>query len=451
MKPTMFIVPLILFASGVCAQEDKHNQECRSTIIAKFKSLPDDKLKQSFERLLSVPEFRDDPSYEPCLNEIVRRGGKTWEAFLSAKLETVNKKQIKLGEDLDDTVPGSQYNLELLTALRRVQRKPNPLAIELDARGPLEATSLSLPRLKVKIKNVDCDKTTAGFRDSGDYRSGRQARWRIVARDRNGRELPTRKWPPPQGGNVIREEIGGQYVEGVLEFGKSWGTVLDAANFIKIPKPGTYSLEVLYHDTKTIAEESDVDGLIFFRSKPIVLVVRPLVIELTTQERKQAAELVSALNGAQRLKIVFGAYARSAQKFIPPNTPEGRLLNMGVTATPALIESLKDESLSDNKRAWIFSLLFSITGENDPRDFSAVGAYEYLNTGWSIWGGFSGEGQSGGMAMPQEGFSSDREIDRTAQDKLIGEWKRWLKRVDVREIRTVNQAKPAPKNESRAK
>jgi hypothetical protein len=124
----------------------------------------DEQLRQSLEKLLEEPRFRDDCRYEPCLDEIVHRGGKAWAAFLDAKLEMLNHKQIKAFEDAADAEPGSNFNLELLTALRRVQKKPDPLIILLATQGPLEATLLSLPRLKVAIKNVDCGKATVGFR-----------------------------------------------------------------------------------------------------------------------------------------------------------------------------------------------------------------------------------------------------------------------------------------------
>ena len=473
MKPVMFIVPLILFATGVCAQEDQQNQEFRSAIIAKFKSLPDDKLKQSFETLLSVSRFRDDPSYEPCLNEIVRRGGKTWEAFLSAKLETLNKKQIKLGEDIDDTVPGSHYNLELLTALCRLQKKPDPLVVMLDEKGPLEATPLGLPKLKVKIKNLDGEKTTAGFRNSGDYGSGRQARWRIVVRDGKGTELPARGPLTSGHGGLVLFMGGGQYQEDVLKYGESWETVLDVGSFVKIPQPGTYSLEVLYHNTKAIADESDISGLIVSRAKPITLIVRPVVIELTAQERKQAAQWIAALNANQRVKVVVGTYGEWAHKFVPPTTPEGRLLGMGIKAVPTLIESLADKSLSEKKRAWILSLLFSATSENDPCDTSVLGEYDYREGGWQVWGSKSGEGASGGLRMPDEGSASDgkidpkfmdglgkllndisvdnhvRKIDREAQNRLIGVWQQWFKSVQVRQGTSIDRPKPAATSNTR--
>lgn len=305
---------------------------------------------------------------------------------------------------------------------------------------------MSLPRLKVTLKNVDCEKATVGFRNSGDYRTGRQARWRIVARDGKGAELPVRENPFPQHGGLIIVDRGGQYQEGILEYGESWETVLDVGSFVKIRQPGTYSLEVLYHNTKTIVDEPDIDGLIFFRSRSIALVVRPVAIELTSQERKQATQWISALDANRRLKIVAGTYGEWAHKFVPPNTPEGKLLSMGIKAVPALVEALGDKSLSENKRAWILTLLYSVTGEHDPCGTAALGEYDFCDTGWGVWGGLSGAGQSGGLAMPVQGSSSDGKIDRRAQDKLIGVWEDWLKNVDVREGRSDTRQKlPATK------
>ena len=411
-------------------------EEKRLDDVAELQSSSDEQLRKSLEKLLGNPAFRDDCLYEPCLSEIMRRGGKTWEAFLTAKLETLTRKRFKLSDDADDTQSGGQYNLELLTALRRVQKKPDPLVVVLHAKGPLEATPLSLPRLKVKIKNVDCEKIAVGFTNGGNYRSGRQARWRIVVRDGKGAELPAKGLPS---GFVMG---GGIYTEGLLEYGKSWETVLNVGSFVEIRQPGTYSLEVLYHNTRTIADEADISGLIVSRSKPVTLVVRPLVIELTAQQRKQAAEWISALDANRRLKIVAGTYGKWAHEFVPPNTPEGRLLGMGIKAAPVLIESLRDKSLSDKKRAWLLALLFSATGQNDPRESDAVGAYDYQEAGWQIWGRISGEGPSGGLAMPDEGSSWGGKIDRKAQDELIEAWADWLKTVEVRQGRSDDRQKP---------
>ena len=189
------------------------------------------------------------------------RGGRTWETFLNRKLELLNKKLWKLSDDYDFTDSGNCYNLELLTALRRVQKKSDPLTIALDAKGPLETTPLSLPKLKATIKNVDSEKAAVALKDGGDYRSGRQARWRIVGANDKAAELPIRELS----GLIIG---GGMYQETILKYGEFWETTLDVRSFVRIVLPGTYSFEVLYHDTSAIADPSDISGLIVARSKP---------------------------------------------------------------------------------------------------------------------------------------------------------------------------------------
>ena len=177
MKCLLLAAMVMLFAPCAFAQGDEKD---RIEAVARVKSFSDEQLRQALDKLLDGPDFRQDSVYEPCLNEIVGRGGKTWEAYLNVKLQTLNKRRIHRF-NAEDTEPGSNYNLELLTALRRIQKKPDPLVVVLEAKGPLEATPLSLPRLKVAFKNVDCEKAAAGFTDGGEYRSGRQARWRVVA------------------------------------------------------------------------------------------------------------------------------------------------------------------------------------------------------------------------------------------------------------------------------
>jgi hypothetical protein len=422
MKSVLAIAVLILFASYAGAQEEKTSDEA----VAKLKTFSDQQLKQCLERPVNTGDFRDDSLYEPCLNEIVRRGGKTWETILSAKVEKER---------------GSYDNLELLTALRRVQKKPDPILVIVDVKGPLVATPLSLPKLKAKITNRDSEKSSVGYRNGGDYRSGRQGRWRIVVRDDKGTELPVRgplSW--------IR---GGVYREDFLKFGESWETVLDVGSFVRIPQPGTYSLEVLYHNKKAIADESEIGGLIVSRAKPISLIVRPLVIELSLDERKQAARWIAALNANQRLKVVAGTYGEWAHKLVSPNSPEGKILGMGIKAVPTLVDSLADKSLSDKKRAWILALLFSATGENDPRDFSALGEYDYQEAGWQISGNKSGEMASGGLGISGIGSFSGGKIDHEAQDRLIGVWESWLKKVDVRQATNDGHLKPAATSNTR--
>ena len=42
-------------------------------------------------------------------------------------------------------------------------------------------------------------------------------------------------------------------------------------------------------------------------------------------------------------------------------------LSMGLKAAPPLVAALQEKTIGPEKRAWILSLLYSVTGENDAR------------------------------------------------------------------------------------
>jgi hypothetical protein len=87
---------------------------------------------------------------DQVLTEIIRRGDEECEEFLKKEFEATKKQKV------------DGQNLELLTALRRVQKKPDPVIVEVRISKNLEVTTRSLPRLQVALKNVDEEKTPVG-------------------------------------------------------------------------------------------------------------------------------------------------------------------------------------------------------------------------------------------------------------------------------------------------
>ena len=107
-----------------------------------------------------------------------------------------------------------------------------------------------------------------------------------------------------------------------------------------------------------------------------------------------------ALEVAKPVKVVDGTYGKWAHDFIRPESPQGKLLKHGLKSAPPLIGALRDETMSAEKRAWILSLLYSVTGLNDPRQGSALASYECAEGPWQVWGtGPSGAG-CGGVGLP---------------------------------------------------
>ena len=89
------------------------------------------------------------------------------------------------------------------------------------------------------------------------------------------------------------------------------------------------------------------------------------IIQLKPGERKQAEALIAALDARQKLKVVRGSYDKSVHEFLSPKSPPGRLLTMGWQAAPVLLETLADRKTSLRKRAWVLSLLSTISGEEE--------------------------------------------------------------------------------------
>lgn len=403
-----------------------HLSDEKAEVIAHLKKLSDDELKEVLNDILKLTDFRSRSGYEPCLSEMIRRGGKQWEPFLKEKFDTLMKSKVKPYESADELVPGSSFNLGLLTALRRVKKQPDPLQIFIDEPEELTVMASALPSLKVKIKNVDIEKLDIGFTVGGNYRSGRQSRWRIFVQDEKGKVMPVRR-------RLLGAE-GGMFTEDILEHGKSWETSLDVGKYIEMPSPGKYKLTVLYHNTQTIAGESNVEGLIVSRSKPVPFTVKPITIAHSKADREAVSKLISEMDGQKKLKVIAGTYGEWAHELISPDSPEGKLLSMGRKAVPTIIESLHDRTFTKEKRAWLFGILFSLTSENDPRQSSVLGSYEYWDSGWQIWGGPTGEAQSGGLSAGSKESVSGGEIKGKAQDKLIQTWGNWLEKVEVKEV-----------------
>ena len=208
--------------------------------------------------------------------------------------------------------------------------------------------------------------------------------------------------------------------------GQSYHATLDLGGYVEIQRPGKYTLEVLFHDSEFIADEGDVSGLIVFRTKPITLIVRPLVIELTAEERKQAEKWFAAINTKLPVHHVGGMFSYGP---VVPDTPQGQLLKMGVKAIPVLMKSL-NESFSSEERAWILSLLFGVTGRNDPQNPEHYAAGAFMTTYGEEW---------------------HRSIDRNNQEWWIDKWKAWYKYVEVKEISSDAPQRPAAGDAKRTK
>lgn len=343
------------------------------------------------------------------LTEITRRGGDDWLKFLTS-----------LSQEPVVTIFGEVHsgaNLEILTALRRLQHQPDPVAVRVDSPLEQEINFPNLPALKVTLINQDATNTPVMFMSGGDYRSGRQARWRVVAIDAHANEIEESEAMGFMGGGIFNF--------GVLKKDDEWTTTLNLSSYLPALPPGKYKLQILYHDSVTIADIRDIKGLIVSTSPEITLTVHPLTVYLPPGEPDEIRRRTLAIDGP--LKVVAGTYDEWAYDFVPLNTNRGWVLHQGFDAVPVLVNMLDDKTLTSRQRAEILSLLFSITGQNDPRELSGesqaniLGNHQDRTGPWAI----AAQGRWIGFGLGGGGESNGETLDVAAQKEFAKRWSAW--------------------------
>ncbi len=379
----------------------------------------------------TTPEERtwredDEAPFQSLLLDMIRLGGPEIARALSVATKTWT--------DADPDAFCQHGNLEALTALRRVQGAPDPLAVEVAGGDRLECVFPELPTIAVRLRNADPDGLPVDFTTGGDYRSGRQARFRIELTDASGRTRPMRPLSFGMGG--------GMFSRGPLAPGKEFSTDLALAAFVEPQPPGTYTAVVVYHDTITIADRTSADGLIVSRSAPFEVVVAPREIRLRREEQAEAEGLVRALAPAVPVRMVAGTYDPEAHAdFIAPESPAGKLLALGWRAYPALRgAALRDAAAGDDavRRAWILALLFSVTGVNDPQyhwgsegEKGVLPDFETIRAPWRIE--HREDGKAVGAAFTTFSKQSGQsKLDPAAQTRFAERWRGFEGAVAVR-------------------
>ena len=399
--------------------------------VDELKHASNDELASRFQKWGTIfysTDTNENVARDRVLGEIGRRGGREWEALLTARLferraDDLFAEDRKQGPDADGKPPAA--NLEILTTLRRMQGKLDPLHVVVDreVNEPLACDFPSLPALNVALVNQDAEKTPVRFINGGDYRSGRPARWRVEVRNAAGKEMPVRD----QFGDEFR---GGLFNDGELAFDERWRTTLEMSSFVPPLPPGDYRVRVLYHDGICISEQPqspDALGLVTSRSQEFDLKVRPRVVVLANERDRVIRNTLAEIPVGGELRIVVGTYGTWAHNFVKPDSPQGRLLRFGFDAVPALLTALDDRMLPPQRRALVLSLLFSITGANDPRHQSGiVGDCTYVEGVWAVWGE-----EAGGMGLGGSGSISRSHIDLEKQHEFAKRWSDWKRYVLV--------------------
>lgn len=396
----------------------------------------------------------DTDDYEIALSKLIKMGSKAEKALeLKVKADVARRAELEklrddeesngvLGPEETNELERLSTNVELLTALRRIQKKRDPISIQLIAAKEVLALPGKLPTFSAKLKSVDVEKMPVWLSLGQDHHgTHREAQWRFEVKDAAGKVLPILenedKFP-------IRFHTGHRNI-GWLKSGDYIDTYLRMGEFIHIPKPGEYTVTLLYHSQLPIADyrNTDLNELIVFRSQSIKLTVSKgpkLPVKTGKGDRKKAAALISDLPGKGVVKVVGGVYHDGDFEFVKPDSAAGKILTMNWRAVPALLDALSDAQISRHQKAWVLSLLYTITAEEDLNPIHSdalphhAGRAGKLNLGGVTILALPLNAAEAGKIELDESNSESGEVNGVAQDDLIKKWKEYRHRsLDIRE------------------
>lgn len=353
--------------------------------------------------------------FELCLTEIARRGGDHWETALK-NLYAKNQNQLRAAGDFTNGMRVNDVQLPILTALRRVQKKSDPLTILVAGKSYIHCTLSQLPDIAANITNLDAEREPLSVEVGGDYRgSTRHNKWRIEVHDADGRRLP----------ELNEFDMGGFGGFEKLQYAESIPNTLQISSYVMIGEPGKYTLTVMYHPQFGIGNLEQVDGLICCKSATITLVIEPVRIATTKVEQAQAASLIQKLPARGTVKVLGGMYVETMSDFMPKDSPAAQLIQMDWNAVPELIKAVNGNQLNSTQKAWVLGLLFNITGLRNPLDDpTVVGDYDYRYSGRNRRNGTFG-------GSIQRSFTGGA-INERAQSEFAKGWKPWIDRDYVK-------------------
>ena len=435
--------------------------------------------------------LRSIESDEPVLVEMLRRGDREFEPALQrlvltykarreewqreiARLEPLQPKDGRPHEELtqaekdlmqkfvtaENSFESAAPKLELLIALRRLQERPDPARVIVTG---LTADSYSIqwpdmPTLNVSVRNMDTLQEPVISRLGGNNRSGRAERFKIQVRNTQTGHVIVETLPPPStfGGGIVGATT--------LEFGEGWHTSLPKADFVPQLQPGEYAIRVLYHDHECIADRPSTEDHICCKSREYELTIYRRTVQQTKEQTAAIAALLSQLDRSQHVRIVDAPYGEWASDFIPPKSILGQILTAGWQAVPALLEELEDESQTLAERAHTLAMLFSITGQVDPRgesrmqhyfssEKSSIGPFAYVRQGKGVSHHMDGDrigssrsynfGSLHRVGLPElepgnpnashstESSQAAMELDKQSQSVLVDQWRQLRKLITV--------------------
>jgi hypothetical protein len=222
--------------------------------------LSDQQLTSVFEQAMLDREQHWSVQFDPFLVEMIRRPRPQFREQIARWVSHCAYGQ--------GALLATMSNLEPLTALRRIDQKPDPLRIVALTGGKLEASTDHLPTIHARLENVDSEQASILLRDRRSAWNGLPTGWRFQVTDVDGRSYPSACF----GAYLIRELRGYR----LLKPNEAEEYALRMSAYLKDPlPPGRYWVVLQYHGEFNITCRQELSDLIFFSSEPFELVIRP--------------------------------------------------------------------------------------------------------------------------------------------------------------------------------
>jgi hypothetical protein len=404
----------------------------------KYRESENKLIEANLTEILGGPDglsYKRRNELESLLVEVSFREGADWEGVLKQTLKDVRLPSNSKGEFQGRLA--NTRDLEVLTVLRRLQKKPQPLSIGFAPLPKIKWEFPTLPVLKIAARRHLDEPEDFRFKFGGDYRTGRQTRWTLLVWDSQGRLLPRRGQIGSLGGGVFHRGPMGVQV---------WESTLSLTSFLETPVlPGRYRGSIAYHNEVSIANRAELGGYVLSYSAPFEFEVAQRVVEEPKITDQGIKSLVHELPVDGEVKILSATYSKSAHDFIDPGSAAGKLLSEGWPVVPALTRHLADPNLTSTQRAWGLGILHSITSCKDPTaERALVGAYVKQSGGFWTQNKIDGKISNAGGGIGETRTSSGGEVDSTAQQESLKEWQALVTKLIVTPTKAAQEGADQP-------
>lgn len=386
-------------------------------------------LESQLRAVLEPSDWKERHERERLLLEVSTRPPQHWVPIVTAFLRDEVKRTD--GKGYRDT----SQEMHLLTTLRRLQGRADPLTVEatLLSEGPYAFPEL--PIVGVRLLHTDGETERFPFQIGGDYRSGRLARWNLELHDAEGKtHQGVDDWSAMTGGGLsTTRRVGPGFIWGV-KFPDDMAAILaqregepvpetvyrpvslGLADYCRPTRLGRFTVTTAYHGSVTIADLDSYDDRIVHRSQPIAFEWKVRTIHITDDDERRIQARIDDLFSLEEVTITRFHLPAYRGSNAADAHPLARLFTEEWKAVPLLIDAL-DASESGADRAHLIAALFSLTGLESPLGFKGAGAMGK----YAVHGGRVPEG-SGVFSTPMNGTGFGGRITEKAQRAFAKRW-----------------------------